>query len=74
MIYEDMLKNNYERVMIFEDDAVPDPSALHNIPGILAELPADWELLMWGWDKNGKAPAGARDSTSAFRTAEGCSI
>ena len=24
MMYEDMLKNNFNRVMIFEDDAVPD--------------------------------------------------
>ncbi len=59
MIYEDMLKNNYGRVLVFEDDAVPDPEALKLIPAILEELPADWELLMWGWDKNGQAPFGA---------------
>ena len=26
MIYEDMLKKNFSRIMIFEDDAVPDPA------------------------------------------------
>ena len=59
MMYEDMLRNKFERILIFEDDAVPDENALHLIPEILKELPADWELLMWGWDKNGKPPAAA---------------
>jgi glycosyl transferase family 25 len=59
MIYEDMLSKNYHQVLIFEDDALPDLQSLELIPAILSELPADWELLMWGWDKNGKPPAGA---------------
>lgn len=59
LIYEDMLNNNYHRVLIFEDDAVPNPGALQSIPSILDELPPDWELLMWGWDKNGQPPFGA---------------
>lgn len=52
MIYEDMLQNNYSRVLIFEDDAVPDPKGLEMIPAILSEIPANCELLMWGWGKN----------------------
>lgn len=52
MIYEDMLQNNYSRILIFEDDAVPDPENLKLIPAILSEIPSDCELLMWGWDKN----------------------
>lgn len=56
MIYEDMLKNGFSRVLIFEDDAVPDPKQLNRIPEILNEIPADCELLMWGWDKNGRTP------------------
>lgn len=56
MIYEDMLKSGYSRVLIFEDDAVPDPKQLYRIPEILNEIPADCELLMWGWDKNGRTP------------------
>jgi glycosyl transferase, family 25 len=58
-IYEEQIKNNYSRVLIFEDDAVPDPSQLSRIPIILSEIPADCELLMWGWDKNDKEPPGA---------------
>ena len=52
MIYEDMIQNNYSRVLVFEDDAVPDPENLELIPAILSEIPADCELLMWGWGKN----------------------
>ncbi len=59
MIYEDMLANNYQRVLIFEDDAVPDEKMIRQIPDILKEIPDDCELLMWGWGKNGRAPAGA---------------
>jgi glycosyl transferase family 25 len=55
MIYEEMLSKNYERVLIMEDDAVPDPSAIQNIPAILEEVPEDHELLFWGWDKNGSS-------------------
>jgi len=55
MMYEDMLANNYHRVMIFEDDAVPDAERLKHIPQILSEIPKDCELIMWGWSKNGRS-------------------
>jgi len=55
MIYEEMIRENYERILIFEDDAVPDPQAMRNIPAILQEMPPGCELLFWGWDKNGSA-------------------
>jgi glycosyl transferase family 25 len=54
MMYEDTLRNNCSRVLIFEDDAVPDPEIVRQIPEILSEIPADCELLMWGWAKNGE--------------------
>jgi len=53
MMYEEMIKNNYQRILIFEDDAMPDKDAIKNIPAILNEIPQNCELLMWGWDKNG---------------------
>ena len=55
MMYEDMLKHNYSRILILEDDAVPNPAMIKLIPNILAEIPGDCELLMWGWDKNGES-------------------
>jgi glycosyl transferase family 25 len=53
MIYEDMLKNEYERVLILEDDAVPDEITLAQLKQALEELPKDAELVYWGWGKNG---------------------
>lgn len=64
MMYEDMLSNNYKRVLIMEDDAVPDPKMIKEVPAILSEIPADCELLMWGWNKNGE-----EDIRSFFKTA-----
>lgn len=60
MMYEDALANNYNRILIFEDDAVPDPEMMKHIPGILEEIPEDCELLMWGWAKSGVRTPGAR--------------
>lgn len=60
MMYEDVIKNNYQRVLIFEDDAVPDPQMIKKIPEILKEIPGDAELLMWGWSKNGETSFGKR--------------
>ncbi|HSC52435.1 MAG TPA: glycosyltransferase family 25 protein [Phnomibacter sp.] len=53
MVYEDMVRNNYKNALIFEDDVVPDWAQLHHIPEVLAQLPADWDMLYWGFDKNG---------------------
>jgi glycosyl transferase, family 25 len=58
MMYEDVLKNNYSRVLIFEDDAVPNPEMMKKISEIINKIPGDCELLMWGWSKNGKSSFG----------------
>jgi glycosyl transferase family 25 len=60
MMYEEMLANKYNRILIFEDDAVPDEKMLKQIAEILSEIPVDCELLMWGWDKNGVNNFGTR--------------
>jgi glycosyl transferase family 25 len=53
MMYEDMIANGYNRVLIMEDDAVPNEKQLQQLPAILSEIPENCELLFWGWDKNG---------------------
>jgi glycosyl transferase family 25 len=55
MMYEDMLTNSYDQIMILEDDAVPVPERLAQVSQIISEIPSDCELLMWGWSKNGKS-------------------
>ena len=60
MMYKEMIAKNYNRVLIFEDDAVPDENRMKQIPEILKEIPASCELLMWGWAKNGTATISGR--------------
>jgi glycosyl transferase family 25 len=52
LIYEDVIKNNYKRVLILEDDIIIDKSNISTFPQMLKELPADWELLYLGYERN----------------------
>jgi len=60
MIYQAMLDNNWQRVLIFEDDVVPDYSTLPLLANCLKELPADWELFYLGYLKNKRATFGKK--------------
>lgn len=60
MIYQAMLDNNWQRVLIFEDDVVPDYSKLPLLANCLKELPADWELFYLGYLKNEIATTGKK--------------
>lgn len=59
-IYEAIIRNNWQRVLILEDDVVPDPEQLLSLPASLKELPDDWELFYLGYLKNEKITAGLR--------------
>jgi glycosyl transferase family 25 len=59
-IYQAMVENGWKRVLIFEDDVVPDTNTLHKLPDCLKELPADWELFYLGYLKNEKATLGKK--------------
>lgn len=54
-IYEAMQANGWQRVLIFEDDVVPDPEKLDLLEACLNELPPDWELFYLGYLKNERA-------------------
>ncbi len=54
MIYEEMLKNNWEKVLILEDDVLPNVEYMDQLPASLKELPADWELVYLGYLKHEK--------------------
>lgn len=58
MVYEDMIKRNVKRALIFEDDVVPQFDALQHIPQILAELPENWDTVYFGYEKNGASTSG----------------
>ncbi|HUC82747.1 MAG TPA: glycosyltransferase family 25 protein, partial [Flavisolibacter sp.] len=57
-VYRDMLKHNYQRVLIMEDDVVIDTKAAEIFPAVRQELPPDWELLYLGFAEREKAPKG----------------
>jgi len=52
LIYEDVIKNNYQKVLILEDDIIINKQAITQFASALKELPANWELLYLGYDKN----------------------
>ena len=56
LIYEDIIANNFEKVMILEDDIVINQNNMKLVPQILNDLPKDWELLYFGFAKNEIAP------------------
>ena len=54
MVYEEMLKNNWKKVLILEDDVLPNVEYMNQLPAALQELPADWELVYLGYLKHEK--------------------
>jgi glycosyl transferase family 25 len=51
-IYEVILRNGYDKVLIFEDDAEPLPNNLVQLPETMKELPGDWALVYLGYIKH----------------------
>lgn len=51
-IYQDIIKNRYQRSLILEDDVVPLIENFNHFPDIITDLPADWDLLYLGYEKN----------------------
>ncbi|MFL5789242.1 MAG: glycosyltransferase family 25 protein [Flavisolibacter sp.] len=59
LVYEDMVKNNYEKVLILEDDIVIDRTTISILPEAFKELPSDWELVYFGYALNETVPPNA---------------
>jgi glycosyl transferase, family 25 len=53
-LYDLMIFHGWERVLIFEDDVVPDLNNLPYLSHTMRELPDNWELLYLGYTKNEK--------------------
>lgn len=54
MVYEEMMKNNWQKVLILEDDVLPLTENLLHLPAALNELPQNWELVYLGYLKHEK--------------------
>jgi glycosyl transferase, family 25 len=59
MMYEDVIKNNFRRVLILEDDVVIDEKNIHLFSTMQAELPVNWQLWYLGFAKNQQPPVNA---------------
>ncbi|MFZ1306161.1 MAG: glycosyltransferase family 25 protein [Ferruginibacter sp.] len=54
MVYAAMIKNNWKKVLILEDDVLPIAENLAALPAALDELPVNWELVYLGYLKHEK--------------------
>jgi glycosyl transferase family 25 len=59
-IYQAMIDNNWKKVLVFEDDVVPDMDKLELVKDCVRELPEDWELFYLGYMKNEKPTFGRK--------------
>ena len=59
-VYAAMIKNNWKRILILEDDVLPLYDNLIALPEVLQELPANWELVYFGYLKHEKVTAGLK--------------
>ena len=52
MVYEEMIKHDWERILILEDDVLPLFENMDVLPSALKELPEEWELVYLGYLKH----------------------
>lgn len=57
MIYQAMIDHQWKKVLVLEDDVVPDEQNLATLEACLQELPADWDLFYLGYLKNDQLTA-----------------
>lgn len=51
-LYQQILDEGHQRVLIFEDDIVPLEENLSLLPETFGEFPPDWEFIYFGYSKN----------------------
>lgn len=52
MVYEAMVKNNWKKILILEDDVLPIAENVEELTAALNELPGNWELVYLGYLKH----------------------
>jgi glycosyl transferase family 25 len=60
MVYAEMIKNGWKKVLVLEDDVLPLAGNLKQLPAALDELPNDWELVYLGYLKHEKVTTGLK--------------
>lgn len=65
-IYEEMVRNRWERVVVLEDDVVPRADALDALPEALGALPDGWELCYLGYMRHERLTLRDRAKRAAY--------
>jgi glycosyl transferase, family 25 len=60
MVYNEMIRQQWQKVLILEDDVLPLFNNLPIISTAIMELPDNWELVYFGYLKNEKITPGAK--------------
>ena len=60
MVYQEMIKNNWQKVLILEDDILPLLKNIPALPDALKELPDNWELVYLGYLKHENVTIGLK--------------
>ena len=51
-IYEDALKNSYNKILVLEDDVTVNENAINHFEKIIKELPNNWDVVYFDYFKN----------------------
>jgi glycosyl transferase family 25 len=60
MVYEEMIRHNWQKVLILEDDVLPLYQHMPLLETVIKELPESWELVYLGYLKHEKLTAGLK--------------
>jgi glycosyl transferase family 25 len=66
-LYETIIKNNYHKVLIFEDDVHILKENFTVLSKTISQLPITWELLYLGWEKHEKQKVFAPVKKSVYQ-------
>lgn len=74
MVYEEMIKHNWQKVLILEDDVLPLYANLSVLKETMNELPGSWELVYLGYLKHETATAGLKLKRFFYSIAAGLGL
>ena len=60
MVYQEMIKHDWKKVLILEDDVLALTESMNVLPLALQELPVEWELVYLGYLKHENVTAGLK--------------
>lgn len=69
MLYEEMIKQQWQKVLVLEDDVLPLVDNIAALPQALQELPAGWELVYLGYLKHEQVTAGLKTKQLFYKIA-----